>query len=115
MPKSNRLGMYADVRSVLDAALAHGGGSFECASHGDAIHWRQRAYRFRKLYAEIIGAGRESVYDVLVLPRLAPDSATVRIEVRQSVGIFTPAGPAIATEDDLLAEAEALLRQAGAE
>ena len=42
--KSNRLGMYADVREVLDSALSHGGGEYQLATHGMAVHWRQRAY-----------------------------------------------------------------------
>lgn len=114
--RSNRLGMFADVREVLDSALAHGGGSFQCATHGDAIHWRQRAYRFRKLYAETIGPKAMSPYDVLVLPRVPDDSATVIITVRQTAGIFTPAGPrvdALADEEDLMAEAQALLDKLG--
>lgn len=101
--KANRLGMFADVREVLDAALAHGGGEFECASHGDAVHWRQRAYQFRKRYAETLGPKGMSPYDILVLPRLRPDSATVVIQVRQSAGVFRPAGPALVVpEEDAL-------------
>lgn len=114
MTKPNRLGMYADVRQVLDAALAHGGGEFECASYGDAVHWRQRAYQFRKHYAEVMGPKAMSPYDALVLPRLAKDSATVVIQVRQIAGVFRPAGPPVAVPDEddaLLLEAEALRRK----
>jgi hypothetical protein len=113
MSKVNRLGMYADVRQVLDSALAHGGGRFQCASHGDAVHWRQRAYKFRKAYAEVLGPKAMSQYDALVLPRLAPDSATVVIEVRQSVGVFTPAGPPVGPpmDDDLLDVVAAISRK----
>lgn len=89
-PRSNRLGMYADVRQILDAALQSGGGSYECPDHGQAVHWRQRAYRFRKLYAEILGVDEESVYDCIVMPRIEQDSATVMIKVRRQVGRFTP-------------------------
>ena len=116
MSKANRLGVYADVRQVLDAALVAGGGKLECPSHGSAVHWRQRAYRFRKLYAETLGPKAMSEYDVLVLPRLAPDSATVTILVRQPVGIFTPTnevGLAPTTNDDLLEAAEELRRKLG--
>lgn len=113
MTKSNRLGMYADVRAVLDGALAAGGGTFTCESHGAAVHWRQRAYRFRKLFAETLGPTRMSPYDVLVLPRLAEDSCEVVITIRQTAGVFTPASDGLAptTNDDLLEAAEALRRR----
>lgn len=113
MSKANRLGMYADVRSVLDAALAAGGGTFMCETHGAAVHWRQRAYRFRKLYAETLGPRAMSPYDVLVLPRLADDSCEVVITIRQSAGVFTPADGAMAptSNDELLEAAEELRRK----
>lgn len=113
MTKSNRLGMYADVREVLDSALAHGGGTFQCPSHGAAVHWRQRAYRFRKLYAETLGPTKMSPYDVLVLPRLAHDSAEVAITIRQTAGVFKPANDGLAStsNDDLLQAAEDLRRR----
>lgn len=99
MTRANRLGMYADVRQVLDSALAAGGGTFTCPSHGMAVHWRQRAYKFRKLYAETHSLKSESVYDVIVLPKIPPDSSAVVIKIRAQVGVFqpieggTPAGP----------------------
>jgi len=89
-PKSNRLGMYADVRQILDAALAAGGGTFECDTHGAAVHWRQRAYRFRKLFAETLGLNKESPYDIIVMPRIPEDSSTVHITIRRSIGTFKP-------------------------
>lgn len=101
---SNRLGMYADVRQILDAALAAGGGSYECGTHGQAVHWRQRAYKFRKLYAEILGVGQQSEYDMLVMPRVEANSATVEIHIRKQVGSFRPAAEPvfIPTVDDQL-------------
>lgn len=113
MTKSNRLGMYADIRSVLDAALAAGGGTFLCDSHGAAVHWRQRAYRFRKLYAETLGPRAMSPYDVLVLPRLPEEGCEVVITIRQTAGVFTPANDGLAptTNDDLLEAAEELRRK----
>lgn len=112
MTKSNRLGMYADVRAVLDHALAAGGGSFLCETHGAAVHWRQRAYRFRKLYAETLGITKMSPYDVLVLPRLADDSSEVVITIRQTAGVFTPANDGLApTDNDELMEAAEELRR----
>lgn len=115
MTKSNRLGMYADVRAVLDSALAAGGGTFLCDSHGAAVHWRQRAYRFRKLYAETIGPLAMSPYDILVMPRLPDDGCEVVITIRQSAGVFTPAGDALAptTNDELFEAAEAVARRLG--
>lgn len=113
MTKSNRLGMYADVRAVLDSALEAGGGTFRCDSHGAAVHWRQRAYRFRKLFAETIGPKAMSPYDVLVLPRLEPDGCEVTITIRQMAGVFTPANDVQAptSDNELLEAAEALRRK----
>lgn len=118
MSKVNRLGQYADVREILDQALAHGGGSFTCADHGAAVHWRQRAYQFRKHYAEVLGPKAMSPYDALMMPRLPTDGATVVIKVRQSVGVFTPAGPPLANiegDDPLFDEALALAKRLAGE
>jgi hypothetical protein len=85
--------MFDDVRQVLDAALQSGGGSFELPSHGVAVHWRQRAYKFRKLYAQTLASDDSfsmSPYDRLTMPRIADDSSTVVINVREIVGTFTP-------------------------
>lgn len=115
-PRSNRLGMYADVRQVLDAALSAGGGSYECGTHGQAVHWRQRAYRFRKLYAETMGLSRESEYDCLVMPRVDPDSSVVTIQKRAQVGIFVPTNEPtgdVLMDDPLFAEAEELAKRLG--
>lgn len=101
MVKANRLGMYSDVRQILDAALASGGGEVECANHGAAIHWRQRAYKFRKLYAETLGLARESQYDAIVLPR--PDDAVVTIKVGRAPVVFRPSGDTPALDLDPLA------------
>lgn len=115
MTKSNRLGIYADVRAVLDAALEHGGGLFRCLTPGHAVHWRQRAYRFRKAYAETLSPNAMSPYDALVLPRLEKDSDTVVIQVRQMGGTFTPAndGMAPTSNDELLEAADAVRRKLG--
>lgn len=113
MIKSNRLGMFADVRAVLDTALEHGGGTFTAHDHGAAVHWRQRAYRFRKAYAETLGPRDMSPYDALVLPRLAPDSSEVVITIRQTGGVFTPANDGLAptSNDELLGAAEAFAQK----
>jgi hypothetical protein len=116
MSKSNRLGTFADVRQILDAALAHGGGEFECASHGAAVNWRHRAYQFRKLYAETLGPKVMSPYDALVLPRLAPDSNIVTLTIRQVAGTFRPTNPSLADGvpemgDELFEAAAALAKK----
>jgi hypothetical protein len=104
MTKPNRLGMFTDVRQILDAALAAGGGTYECPDHGAAVHWRQRAYRFRKAYAETLTLRAESKYDCIVMPRVPADSGTVTIMVRRQIGTFTPGtdGPSdVDIPDDL--------------
>lgn len=113
MTKANRLGMYADVRFVLDQALEAGGGTFQCADYGSAVHWRQRVYRFRKLFAETLGPKAMSPYDVLVLPRIAEGDSAVQINVRQMAGTFTPANEGLAptTNDELMEAAEGLRRK----
>jgi len=90
---ANRLGMYAEVRQILDAALANGGGRYECPTHGQAVHWRQRAYKFRKLYAETMATSDSfsmSPYDRLTMPQIPEDSSTVIINIRESIGKFIP-------------------------
>jgi hypothetical protein len=94
---ANRLGMYDDIRPILDAALSSGGGRLELASRGMAIHWRQRAYKFRKLYAQILASDDSfsmSPYDRLTMPTPPdegePDDNVVIINVREATGTFTP-------------------------
>jgi len=115
-PRSNRLGMYADVREVADLALRHGGGSYDCADHGQAIHFQQRFYRFRKLYAQLNHEdGTDSPYDKLKLPRIPEDGCSVKLEIRQHVGTFRPSGPEVFSsltgEDDLFKAASELARK----
>lgn len=90
---ANRLGMYDDVRQILDAALASGGGTFDLPTHGKAVHWRQRAYKFRKLYAQTLASDDSfsmSMYDKLTMPQIPEDSRTVVINLREIIGTFTP-------------------------
>lgn len=90
---ANRLGLYDDVRQILDAAMASGGGEFVLTTHGQAVHWRQRAYKFRKLFATILSQDKSlamSPYDRLTMPQIPDDSSTVIINVREIVGTFTP-------------------------
>jgi len=91
--KPNRLGLYDDVRAILDAAMTSGGGTFDLPDHGKAVHWRQRAYQFRKLYADILFADKStsmSPYDRLSFPKIPKESSTVVIKVREIIGTFTP-------------------------
>jgi hypothetical protein len=115
MNKPNRLGMYADVQPILDAALLAGGGSYTLFTHGEAVSWRQRAYKFRKLYAETIAS--VSKYDTLTLPRLQPNSATVEIRLNTVQGQFLPASHVanVAPEfdEDLLSAAEEFAKKLG--
>lgn len=95
--KPNRLGLYDDIRPILDAAMQSGGGQIELPDHGKAVHWRQRAYQFRKLYADILTQKDKlsmSPYDRLSMPKI-PDEGklndnVVVINVREQIGIFTP-------------------------
>ena len=92
-PRPNRLGMYTDVFEVLDAALASNGGSYTLPSHGKAVNWRHRAYRARKLWAEVHGANKLSKYDKLTMPKVPEESATVIIRFISQAGTFIPNEP----------------------
>lgn len=52
MPFSKNPLTYSDVRPVLDAALAAGGGAYRLESYKHACIWRAKAYYLRKLLAE---------------------------------------------------------------
>ena len=112
-PRSIRLGMFADLVPILDAALAANGGTYCLPSHGAAVHWRQRAYKFRKMYAETYGGA--SKYDTLTLPRIEPEQSHVVIKVNQPAGVFSPNNPVAvldeAFDDDLLGAAEAFAKR----
>ena len=113
--RANRLGMFSDVQQILDAALASGGGEYELESYGAAVHWRQRAYRFRKLFAEAVS--HISKYDRLTFPSIRPGTATVHIKLIEAKGIFKPAGEPRPTDlvdsDDLLSAAELFAKKLG--
>lgn len=112
--KANRLGMYADLISILDAALASGGGTYTLADYGQAVHWRQRCYQFRKLYAETMSFN--SKYDTLSFPRITEGSSSVIIRMIEARGSFTPAReitlPQV-VDDDLLSAAEIFAQKLG--
>lgn len=116
-PRPNRLGMYSDVQQVLDAALASDGGEYVLDTHGKAIHWRQRAYKFRKLYAEILGPNTQSPYDAIIIRRPVEGSGKLILDIRRLEGEFRPTNPptdfnpSLPEEDDLLGIAEGLARK----
>lgn len=119
----DRLSTFTDLVPILDQALAHGGGTYTLPDHGKAVNWRHRCYKFRKAYAEKFPG--DPKYDVLVFPRLSPDTCDVVIEVGRVAGVFKPAGPvtvpttgtlsalAPGDMDELESAAQELLRKHG--
>jgi hypothetical protein len=106
-----RLGLYADIQPILDEALRSNGGSVTLASHGAAVNWRHRAYRFRKAFA---ATALRSPYDTLTFPKIPADSTTVTINLIQPVS-FTPRAPHVdeapQPDDEMMAEAQSLFNQ----
>jgi len=98
----SRLSQFFDVKQVADQALAAGGGTYTLPTHGDAVHWRQRFYRFRKAWHKEFA---DPAYDSIILRRVAEGSATVHIEIQRVLGNFVPAGESQPSAD-LFAEAE---------
>ena len=81
------LAMYEDVKKILDAAIATGGGTVTLASTGQAVRWRQRAYEFRKLAR---ASTDWSIYDRITLRKVEPGSCDVVIAVIEQPAIFKP-------------------------
>ena len=71
MPLSNKIEAYEDIKVILDAVLAQGGGSYILPSAKEAHKFRFRAYKFRNL-ATAQGIGK---YNALIL-RLQGDTIT---------------------------------------
>lgn len=107
----SRLGQYADIQQILDACIASGGeGTVDLPDHGKAMHWRHRAYTFRKKYAEAVHPS-PSPYDALTFKKVGETEAFVRIARMGYVNaVFKPSNnlpaaqlrPAVAEDDDLL-------------
>lgn len=110
---------YSDVKPVLDAALAHGGGTYEAPSPGAAVQFRHRCYAFRKAFRE--ASESASPYDRLVIRKLAKGQTNVVIEPNTLPGTFVPAGGApietytVEDNDPLLDEAAQLRKSLGLE
>lgn len=107
---------FTDVKPVLDAALASGGGKYVAPTPGAAVHFRQRAYSFRKAYREACSPNA-SPYDQLTLRK--PSGCEVVIAPIALPGTFTPADgtplntSAAESDDPLLAEALAVRTNLG--
>lgn len=117
MNKPAALVGYNDVKMILDEAAKHGGGRYALDTPGQAIHWRQRAYRFRKLYREVYPSdGRYEQFNFQL------DGPEVIINPNRPTGTFIPAGgeplpmnqpaaPILPEEDDELFDAAKNLRK----
>lgn len=82
---SGKLELYADVKSVLDRAIAAGGGRFVLSSPGQATRWRQRAYYFRQLERKY---NRSTLYDSIFLRIEKGDPGAVLIELSTTQGVL---------------------------
>lgn len=88
MPRNTHPASYADIKPILDAALAAGGAAYTPKgrdgepSRGAAIAWRARAYAFRHAIkrhqaADSLGLGPNSTpYDAIIL-RIDPHNDKV--------------------------------------
>lgn len=105
MSLSKSLSDYADVKPILDRALAHRGGAYRLASHGQAVYWRQRAYKYRKLLRDLRGEARvagqspDTPYDGLVMD---VEGDEVRFGWREPTGAFVAPTSEPATFADLV-------------
>ena len=87
MPLPNTIEAYEDVRIILDAVLAQGGGSYMLPSPRDAQFWRKRAYKFRKLASQ----DGENKYNALVLRM--KDNCTISFDQNNITGtLLSPEG-----------------------
>lgn len=95
---------FPDVKLILDEAILSGGGTYVCTSHGAAVAFRHRCYKFRKSYFQVYNNDR---YECLSFPRIPSDSCEVRIELSTPSGLFIPKRAVVG---DSLTEAAAALR-----
>lgn len=117
MPLSNNINTYGDVRKVFDIAVERGGVKYKLETHKAAVHWRHRAYQFRKLLFKqaernsiVPGQPAETPYDNLVI-RI--EDNVVIIQPMELTGELADlndepiSGVGLGDDDDLLREAEA--------
>ena len=108
MSLSSNVGMYADVKLVLDAAVAKDGGEYKLVSKSAATKWRQRAYQLRKLMSKEGG----TPYDRLILTIHPDDPTIICILVRRPEGEFVGVdGEAVLLDTDHEQKAETNLRK----
>lgn len=90
------VGPYADVKTVLDAALRNKGGVYTLPTRGAAVKWRQRAYKYRNLLrkkeeeviAHIPGAHASTPYDHIILQLGPKPTCDVVIAFHAPSGTF---------------------------
>lgn len=104
---------FADVREVIDFALANDGARYTLPDGGKATHWRQRFYYVRKLmrreFAESNPGPIVTPYDNVILTVEPSEPATVVITINRAKGALSTldgSAPKIAPVDPLEIEAE---------
>lgn len=68
MTLSRNINSFADVKAVLEAVLAAGGGTYRLPTKSKANYWVMRAYQFRKLLQASV-KGEPTPYDRMVMRR----------------------------------------------
>lgn len=118
-----KINKFLDVRAVLDAALTQNAaygevvGRVPTETRGQAVHWRQRAYTFMKLFRETRDAN--SQYERLTFPMIGQDEPEdgwgVTIKMAGRGFGFIPSSEARAPmepiDDPLLAAAREVARK----
>lgn len=120
MPASKDLSKYADVRAVLDAAIATGEDCmYRLPTAGKATSWRMRANVFMKLFREQSGV-HSSPYDGIKLVINGAATHIVHITFWKVEGqLSTAAGEEVnvnpSQEDSYIEEAQRVARELGLE
>ena len=122
MPLPKFSSRYPDVREVFDYALANGGARYTLDTPGKAVHWRSRAYAFRKvLWGEINASGGNSPtpYDAIKVT-IEDCTCVIHVETASARGVLEPLllgtfpiAEANADLAELEAEAEELRKKFG--
>lgn len=106
MSRRTHINQFLEEREILDKAIAAKGIRLDFPTRGAAIHFRQQAYKFRKLFREKIDPA-VSPYDKLTIPMLGPDDTFVEIRVKSINAIIsvlgeTPKEAPVEPDDELL-------------